>query len=106
MRTRKLFIACFAIVIILISWRDIADCKELPWPPRFVATAIVFGLLDLASGLLGEVAPLVAVGIVVAALVNNTFATPDCFARLAYSTEQPASYQNLQQGPSSGTVAT
>lgn len=94
MNDRRLFVGCFVVVLIVIAWGDITQCSgndRLPWPPRIIMTAVVFGMLDLLSGVLGDVAPLVGVGLVLAALVNNKFTHTDCNARLAKSTPQPAS---------------
>jgi hypothetical protein len=96
MNIRHLYVVSFAVVLGIIAWGDISQCKELPWPPRIVATGIVFGMLDLSSDLLGDIAPLVAVGIVLAAIVNNNFSKADCAKRLSYATSQPADLQNLQ----------
>jgi len=96
MNLRHLYTISFAVVLAIIAWGDITECKELPWPPRIIATGIVFGMLDLSSDLLGDVAPLVAVGIVLAAIVNQNFSKADCAKRLSYSTSQPADLQNLQ----------
>lgn len=96
MNIRHLYIISFAVVLGIIAWGDISDCKSLPWPPRIVATGVVFGMLDLSSDLLGDVAPLVAVGIVLAAIVNKQFTKADCQARLAAATSQPADLQSLQ----------
>ena len=63
-------------------------------------TAIVFGMLDLLSGLLGTVAPLVGIGFVLAAIVNNKFTHTDCNARMALSTPQPSDVTAaFTQGP-------
>lgn len=96
---RKLFVACFAVVIGIITWGDISTCHEMPFPPRIVATGLVFGLLDIASSFLGDVAPLIGVGIVIAAIINKSFRQPNCNERLAAATTQPPSYQYLTGAP-------
>lgn len=105
---RRLFLAMFALVILLISYNDIVGCRQqtgspdLPFPPRFVATGIVFGMLDILSGILGDIAPLVGGGFVLAMLIctacpqgqckqcNMMLTRSDCQARLAHSTSQPS----------------
>lgn len=95
--TRKLFVVCFILTLSVITWGDLTKCKQLPWPPRFIATGLMFGILDMASGVLGEIAPMVGVGIVIAALLSDSFTSPDCNARLAASTVQPSEYQDVMQ---------
>lgn len=95
MNERKLMLACFFIVIAIIAWGDITNCSgtdKLPWPPRLVLTALVFGMLDLFSGLLGPIAPLFGIGFVIAAIVNKQFTHTDCNARTALSTAQPSDF--------------
>lgn len=74
-----MFLGGFIIVIGVITWNDITKCpcERLPWPPRIVMTGLTFGLLDLFSIVNEELAGVVAIGIVLAALVNHGFVT-DC----------------------------
>ncbi len=74
---RKFFLAGFAITVGMITWGDFSKCSSLPWPPRIVAAAMVFAILDLFSALSEELAGVIAIGIVLAAIVNKGFAT-DC----------------------------
>lgn len=77
MNKKHLFVGAFLITIGVITWGEIKHCHELPWPPKFVAVAITFGLLDLFSILSEDLASVVAIGIVLAALVNKGF-TVNC----------------------------
>ena len=92
----------FAITLGVITYEEITKCKEPPWPPRIIATGIVFGLLDIFSLVSDELASIMAIGIVAAALVTKGFnpncgcqgnATPPCPRSCA--TAQPASYHAL-----------
>lgn len=86
-------IAGFVITVGMITYGDVSKCKTLPWPPRFVAAAIVFGMLDLFSAVNEELPGVIAIGIVLAAIVNKGFAAS---CEHAGSTAQPASYSSLQ----------
>lgn len=77
MNKKHLFVGAFLITIGVISWGEIKECHELPWPPKFVGAAITFGLLDLFSILSEDLASVIAIGIVLAALVNKGF-TVNC----------------------------
>lgn len=89
-------IAGWAITVGMIVYGDITTCKTIPWPPRIVAAALVFGMLDIFSVISEELAGVVAIGIVLAAIVNKGFAT-NC--NHAGGTVQPASYQTLDTPP-------
>lgn len=111
MRTRSAFIACFVMVCVFITWQELKDCGELPFPTRFIATAVVFGMLDLASGFLGTVPLLVGVGLTLAQFIctahptkacQNRFTGANCQARLAVATSQPSDFQVLQGGTQVG----
>jgi len=84
MNTRALFVGCFAIVSGLIAFDEIRKCHELPWPPRFIATGIVFMMLDLLSTMAASLATAFAVGFVLAMLVctaaptNQATGKPTC----------------------------
>lgn len=93
MNQKHFFLVGWVIVVGMIAYGDISKCKQLPWPPRIVAAALVFGLLDLFSALSEELAGIVAIGIVIAAVVNKGFAATCDHAE---ATAQPASYQSLQ----------
>lgn len=107
---RRLFLGMFFVVLAIIAWGDVTNCSglnRLPWPPRIVMTAIVFGMLDLLSGILGTVAPLVGVGFVIAAVINKEFTHTDCDKRLAAGTQQPSAVLDaFNQSGSTGVMAT
>lgn len=93
MNPKHMFLAGFAITVGMITYGDVSKCHDVPWPPRIVATALVFGLLDLFSVVSEELAGVVAIGVVLASIVNKGFAS-DC--QHAGATIQPASYTSLQ----------
>lgn len=95
MNIKHAFLAGFAITAGIITWGDISQCHEMPWPPRFVGAALAFGMLDLFSVVSEELAGVIALGIVLAAIVNKGFSTSCDHAE---ATAQPASYQSLQGG--------
>lgn len=104
MRGKSLFWWSFLITIVVLSWRDIKDCHDLPWPPRFIGAGITFGMLDLFSIVNEELAGIIAVGIVLAVAVNKGFKSS---CQHSGGTVQPAKYEptipNL--GPNLGTLA-
>lgn len=85
----------FLISIIILAWRDIKTCHDLPWPPRFIGAGITFGILDMFSVVSEELASVVAIGIVLAVAVNTGF-KPKC--QHAQGTVQPASYESVVPG--------
>lgn len=93
MNARHGFLAGWAITIGTITYFDIKDCHDLPWPPRFIASAIVFGMIDLFATVNAELAGIIAIGIVLAALVNKGF-TSDCTHTNA--TVQTSQFDSLQ----------
>lgn len=98
MDSRKLMMGCFAIVLGIICYQDIAKCKEAPWPPRIIGAGIVFGLLSLFALVAEELANLVAVGIVLAlglaTITKKGGFQPECGPH-SCATAQPSSYQSL-----------
>lgn len=55
----------------VITYYEIKDCHEPPWPPRLVATGAVFALLDAFSLLNAEISAVIAVGFMLAMIVNK-----------------------------------
>lgn len=109
MNTQRVFLAAFVIVAGIISYQDIRYCSELPWPPRFIFTALTFGLLDLASPMAPELTALMAGGMTLgfglctlAPAQACGFFKPDCDKQTgksnheANATAQPAAYQFLK----------
>jgi hypothetical protein len=93
-------VAGFVITLAIISYSEVSRCKQLPWPPRIIGTGLVFGLLDLFSFVSEELAGVVAIGIVLAAIVNKGFVT-NC-SHTEAGTTQPPSYKSLQNA--AGTI--
>lgn len=70
----------FLIVVGIITWREIVDCHTLPWPPRYLDAAIVFGILDIGGSVLGDdLTNIVAMGLVLAMLVREIRPSPSGF---------------------------
>lgn len=93
MNPRYMYLGGFVITVGVISYYDIAANHELPWPPRIVATGIVFTMLDLFSGFSPELSGVLAIGFMLAMIVNkkliqsstkhcNCIKTPDASATL------------------------
>lgn len=94
MNKAHMFVAGWAIVTGIITYQEVKSCHDLPWPPRFIAAALVFGLLWLFGTFISmELAGIIAVGMVLALWMNKQFLT-NCNHT---GTVQPASYQYLQQ---------
>lgn len=71
MNTRFLFIGGFVLTVGTISYYEIKQCHELPWPPRIVATGAVFALLDVFSLALPELSGVIAIGFALAMILNT-----------------------------------
>lgn len=96
MNTKHFFLYGFLITIGMISYGDVRYCQQMPWPPRFIAAGLVFGILDLVSGLFSEeVMGLVALGIVLAAIVSGGFHS-DCSRTGAVTTAQAINFEPIQ----------
>lgn len=100
MKMRHSFVIAWAIVVGLVIYRHIRcpGGPQLPWPPQLIAPALGFGMLDIFGAFVSdEIASVMALGLVVAALVTKGF-QPVCGPHPC-ATAQPASYKNLQQTP-------
>ena len=110
MNFRHAYLIAFVLSVAVISYEDIHQCHRLPWPPRLIAAGLVFSLLSLFSAINEELAGVVAIGIVLATLVNKGFIS-DC-APHTTSTVQPTQAQFLassgsgtEQPPDTGFLA-
>jgi hypothetical protein len=88
MNTKHLYLTAFLLSIAGITFFSLKDCKELPWPPRIIATAIVFALIDIMSFFTEELAGVTAIGIVIAIYVQKGFAQGGCQHNQATGTGQ------------------
>lgn len=112
--SRAVIGGAFGVTVGIIAVQEIIQCKEWPWPPRFVGTGIVFGMIDLLSLVNDELATVFAVGIVLAIIVGTftpsssplqmKFVKPVC-GKHSCATAQPASYKNLAQPTPDQTLA-
>lgn len=71
--SRRGYIIGFVVVASMITYKDLKGCGQLPWPPRFVATGLVFSLLDImgASETLSPLSAVMAVGFVIAMVIST-----------------------------------
>lgn len=92
MKGKGLFWMAFIVAIIGLTWRDIHDCHDLPWPPRYIGAGITFGMLDILSQFQEELAGVVAVGIVLAIVINKGFKAQ---CNHSEGTVQPISYESI-----------
>jgi len=77
MNLRNAYLAAFALAVIIIAYYDVHTCHRLPWPPRIILTGLVFAMLDLFSLVSQELAGVIAVGVVLALIVNKGFVCTD-----------------------------
>jgi len=108
MRHKVIFIAAFVIFIGVDVWYEIKQCHDWPWPPRFIAAGITFGLLDLFSFVDEDLASVVAVGLVLASLVKmHPWTDKPGTLNCAHScgVAQPASLSVISSG-GTGQIAT
>jgi hypothetical protein len=89
MNFQHAYLIAFAISVAIISYEDMTQCHRLPWPPRIIKTGLVFALLDVFSIVNEELAGVIAIGIVLAFIVNKGFVA-DCGNILAKATTQPS----------------
>ena len=71
MNPRIVYIGGFVVVAGYISYNEVKYCHEMPWPPRIVATGLVFAFLELFSGFAPELAAVIAIGFALGMIVNN-----------------------------------
>lgn len=97
---QHIYLGAWIVVSAMIAYQDIHHCHDLPWPPRFIYAAIVFGMLDIAGGFIPELAALMAGGMVLAFGLCTLRPNSRCGGFHAscdhHGTEQPASYQFIQ----------
>lgn len=64
-------VASFLIVLGVVTYQEVRYCHDLPWPPRLVATGMVFLFLDLFGAVAPELAGVMAIGMVLAMIINT-----------------------------------
>lgn len=72
------YLVAFVLASGMITWQSIKNCHALPFPKRIIDAGIVFALLDFLGILSEELAGTLALGFVLA-LVMNTIAPPNKF---------------------------
>jgi hypothetical protein len=93
------FAIAFGGAIVIISWQDIKQCHELPWPPRFIYAGLTFGIIDLISLWNDQLAGLVAIGFLLA-LLTQSLVKPQCTR--PQGTPQPSTMAEISGGPIEG----
>jgi hypothetical protein len=73
MTQKHTFLGAYALTIAIIIYFDWTKCKGLPWPPRIIGTGLVFGMLRLLAIASEELATILAIGMVLAQLLNKGF---------------------------------
>lgn len=71
-------VGAFVVVCGVITYDEIKNCTELPWPPRYVAAALVFSLLDLVSMFSEGLGAALAVGFVLAMVICTACGPGNC----------------------------
>jgi hypothetical protein len=95
----------FVIAAGIITWQEIHNCHTLPWPPRYVGAAIVFGTLDLLSPVISpELAGLIGFGIVIAFIINGTLNPKTAVGCDHGGTPQPPGLVSLTQQNANANV--
>ena len=94
---RRGLLAGFIICVGIITYHDVKQCRDLPWPPRIIGTGIVFGLLGALQLFSEELAGVMAIGFTLATAVNNGFVA-DCIHNCEVSA-QPNSFKVITGGP-------
>ena len=102
MNPRRLNLFAFMLAISAITYWHIKKCKELPWPPQYIYTAIVFALLDIFALFNEELAGVTSIGFVIAIFVKQGWIA-DCEHG---GTGQPqlTAYIGGQQPPSTASL--
>lgn len=77
-------------------------CHELPWPPQFIYTAMVFLMLDLLALANEEIAGVSSIGFVIAIFVKQGWIA-DC-EHGGTGQPQTTAYMGGQQPPSTASL--
>lgn len=96
------FVIAYAVSLGIITWDEVKTCHNLPWPPRFVGAAIVFGMIDIVGALNEELANIFAIGFVAALLIKSipgreSLTTQQLYTKCNHAggTAQPSSMSEL-----------
>lgn len=90
MNRRHIFLGAFVIFVGIHTYWELRNCHDLPWPPHFIGAGIALGLLDLFSFVNEDLASVMAIGLVLASVVQKGF-TGDCSHKCT-GTSAPTSY--------------
>lgn len=106
MNGRRLNMWAYFLSISAITYWHIKKCKELPWPPQYIYTGLVFIMLDVFSLFQEELSGLTSIGFVIAIFLKEGW-----IAECEHGgTGQPQttaflSDANYKQPPSTGSMA-
>jgi hypothetical protein len=116
MNLQRLNLFAFLVSISAISYYHVKKCHELPWPPQFIYTALVFAMLGIVGMFNEEIGGVGSIGFVIGIILKQGFIAdcnhqgtgqPTTVAYLGGS--QPPSTASLQEwqqqtGQTSGTT--
>lgn len=71
MNIRRLNLFSFLLSVGAISYFHMKKCHELPWPPQFIYTGLVFVLLDFFAVFSEELAGVTSIGFVIGMFVKQ-----------------------------------
>lgn len=71
MNARRLNMWSFLLACGAITYWHIKKCRELPWPPQYIYTALVFAMLDIFSLFNEEISAVSSIGFVIAIFVKQ-----------------------------------
>lgn len=99
---RRMFLYAWMAVAAIITYKSIKNCQKLPWPPQFIAAGVAFGLLDIFALFDESLADIMAVGLVIAFIINPKENIVANCNHDGAATAQPATWQTLQQQAGGG----
>ena len=103
MNARRLNLYAFMLAAAAITYWHIKKCRELPWPPQYMYTALVFILLDILSLFNEEIAGVTSIGFVIAIFVKQGWIA-DC-EHGGTGQPQTTAYLGSDQPPSTASLA-
>ena len=63
----------YFLAVSAITYFHMKKCRELPWPPQYIYTGLVFIMLDIFSLLNEELSGLTSIGFVIAIFLKEGF---------------------------------
>lgn len=103
MNPRRLNLYAFLLACSAITYWHIKKCRELPWPPQFIYTALVFVMLDVFSLFNEEISSISSIGFVIAIFVKQGWIA-DC-EHGGTGQPQTTAYLGGSQPPSTASLS-